>query len=357
MRSSILTLVTVLGLVASSCADDAGLDLSAISDDLSNQDEPAISGDDASPDEDSQPIQDAPDVDDGPDDDPPVKEPLESDAKDGSATLSSFFEGGVSTASEQCMVEGLLADPDLLGAVIAAGPTAEISEMSVDDQVAAVSLGLSCITTEELSESIQANFDADLASDSLAGDAADCVSSRLTDRANPGRSQLLLAFVAVGEDRPPTREQGDLLVALMVDCIDPAFLVDATLASVVDDPLLATALDRGCLDAAVGNDAYLEQFWELFVANADVEFEELPPAQQATIIGPFLECISFGTVIAASAAEDGVELSSESIACIDDALDTGALIDAFVTGVDFDETRLIGAVLPCLSLEELGSLG
>ncbi len=255
------------------------------------------------------------------------------------------------------MIDGLLADPDLLALIIAAGADPELSDLAESDQVAAIDLGLSCLTSEEISASIQAGFDADVASQALAGQAADCVGERVGDKADPDRSQLLLGLVAIGEDRQPTPAQGDLLVDLMVECIDPGFMVDATLASVVDDPLIDAALDRACLDTAIGNDAYLEQFWGLFVANTNAEFEQLPPDQQALIVGPFFECVSFGTVIAASAAEDGVDLSEGTITCIDDAIDPAELVDAFLVGGAFDESEFVSAILPCLSLEELGDLG
>lgn len=359
-------LALVFGLLVAACGDDS-VDLSSIAEDLAEEPE-------TTPSDDPPNTADAPSTDDGeagddpdtpsePSDDdtsndsPPPKDPLPSDAETGSKALSRFFEGGVSPSSEQCMLDGLLAEPDLLGAIITAGPDADVADLSEPDQLAAVELGLSCVTAEEISASIQAGFDADVASQALAGEAADCVGTRLTDDSDPDRTQLLLALVAVGDDQLPTPEQGTLLTALMVECIDAGFLVDATLASVVDDPLLATAIDRGCLDSAIDNEAYMERFWGLFVANSDTEFEDLSAEQQLTIVGPFFECVSFGTVTAASAAEEGVSLSSDTIACIDGAIETDELVDAFVSGGELDESRFVAAVLSCLTPAELAALG
>ena len=62
-------------------------------------------------------------------------------------------------------------------------------------------------------------------------------------------------------------------------------------------------------------------------------------------------------VIAAAAADEGVTLSADTVGCIDGALDTGGLVDTFLTGTELDEAQLFGAILPCLSPEELGALG
>ena len=101
----------------------------------------------------------------------------------------------------------------------------------------------------------------------------------------------------------------------------------------------------------------MEQFWRLFLDNANAEFEELALDQQALIVGPFFECVSFGVAVAAGAAEDGVDLSDGTIACIDDTIDSAALLDAFLRGGPFDESQFVDAILNCLSPEELATLG
>jgi len=349
MTLRIWAVIAVVLLVAA-CGDDT--DLSSMADQTVEDPGPSIAADQANDDHDA----DTTTSTAKPDSDSVAKEALAAEAKEGSDTLSQFFTADISPTSEECMLEGLLDDVDLLAAVVAAGPDAELSDLGEQDQVAAVELGLSCVTTDELSKTIAASFDADLAAEALVGDAADCVSGMLTDESNPDRAQLLLGLVAVSEDLTASPEQSDLLIHMMVECIDSDFLIEATLSG-IDNPLLDTAVDRTCLDATVGADSYLEQFWGLFVENAHSEFEDLAPADQAIVVGPFFECVSFGTVIDASAAEAGVELSTGTIACIDDAIDTGTLVDAFVSGEDFDESQFIAAVLPCLTAEELAALG
>lgn len=351
MTRRICALIAVVALVAA-CGDDT--DLSSVADEPVEDPAPSSSAD-----------QGADDLEAGTDtttstaatgDDSATKDALAVEAKQGSDTLAEFFAADISASSEECMLDGLLDDVDLLAAIVAAGPDAELSDLGEQNRLAALELGLSCVTTDELSETIAASFDADLAAAALAGDAADCVSGMLTDESNPDRAQLLLGLVGLSEDLDPSPEQGDLLVQMMVECIDPDLLIEATLSG-MDNPLLDTAVDRTCLDATVGADSYLEQFWTLLVENAHSEFDDLAPADQAIVVGPFFECVSFGTVISASAAEAGVELSSGSIACIDDALDTGALVDSFVSGEEFDESQFVAEVLPCLTADELAALG
>lgn len=343
--------VIAIVVLAAACGDD--LDLSSVADEPVEDPGPSSDAD-----------QDGDDLEAGTDtttstaatsDDPATKDAISVEAKEGTDTVSEFFAADISASSEECMLEGLVDDVDLLAAIVAAGPDAELSDLGEQDQLAALELGLSCVTNDELSATIAASFDADLAAAGLVGDSADCVSGMLTDESNPDRAQLLLGLVVLSDDLSASPEQGDLLVQMMVECIAPDLLIEATLSG-IDNPLLDAAIDGTCLDATIGADSYLEQFWTLFVENAHSEFEDLAPADQAIVIGPFFECVSFGTVINASAAEAGVELSNGSIACIDDAIDTGALVDSFVSGEELDESLFLAAVLPCLTADELAAL-
>jgi hypothetical protein len=111
-----------------------------------------------------------------------------------------------------------------------------------------------------------------------------------------------------------TEEEALLLADAVIDCVD----VGASFASSVASDSEISAADSACLGEELGG---TEELRGLLASGLREGDEFTPNEDQANVIvDAFLECVSFGGLIADSAADDGVELTAEQIACIDDGV-------------------------------------
>lgn len=169
----------------------------------------------------------------------------------------------------------------------------------------------------------------------------------------PDKRDIIIGFVALGDEQPVPEPSQAPLIETMVTCFPGSALIEAGASDMVADPVFEEAMDLECLGDRLDGET-MRPIWTALVENPGADFEELEPESIEPMMNGMFSCMSFGRVIAAEAAADGVELSEETVACIDTDL---AELDFFQAMNDPAAQQDIGlAVLGCLSPEEAAQL-
>jgi len=255
-------------------------------------------------------------------------EPVADDAETEVAPAEADDE--LSAAFVECLARSAAGDADLLEALIRdpAESYGEIDDAQLD------TLAANAVECRFLEEALGPD------------DSLPCLNEQLTSD-NGGR--LLVALSSVAQERPVPEPLRPLFVDAMDGCHGAEAMADLILAEAESDPAMASAFDRDCLVSEFEQSGSMRTIWEQ-VAVDPTQMEGAAFDVGAEIaISATINCGSMGSVMAAAAAEEGLELSEESIACIDESAEGLDLTDA--TEEDFGI-----AMLACLSQDELGAL-
>ncbi len=247
---------------------------------------------------------------------------------------------------EACLYGKIADDEQLLASLISGQDFEDLEDV---EQARVASLAINCAEPGVLGDYMVDSF-----SDGSGIDAPDEMGVCLEDRLRgPDGEQVILGFIAVGDDRPAPDSARQPLIDTMVECLPGSLFADAITSEISEDPSMADAIDSDCVAEGYEDPSITEDFWTAFVDSPDAEFEDLPPEVQAQFMAPIINCLSFSSIIAAEAEADGVTLSQSTLDCIDDEIADSGLMEDLFAGGEPDEAVLGGAILGCLTAEEL----
>lgn len=265
------------------------------------------------------------------------------------AQASLTLEDAFPPEAEACVLGQLAGQPDLLADVLVAS---EFTDLSDADQATVVSISLGCTEPGVMAAYMVEGFNE--SSEFAAPDGlGDCLEGRMN---GSDGEQVIVGFIAIGNETVVPEDARQPLIDTLTECMSGDLMATAITASFAEDPEMENAVDITCVEDGYNEPGVMEGFWTAMVDNPEVEFEDLPDDVKGEVVGPILDCISFGAVIATEAAADGVTLSAETITCIDDAIAATGLMDALISGEEPDEAALGAALLGCLSADELVQL-
>lgn len=145
-----------------------------------------------------------------------------------------------------------------------------------------------------------------------------------------------------------TDEEAGAMADAVLDCIDVGREFAASIGGDEIDPAAAE-----CMAEALASEraALRSMFVGTFIGGDGYE----PSVDEAGVmVDALLECASFGEMVAAGAAEDGIEFTDEEIACLDDAARRdGVIRDSIIAQVTgdsdtLDEDDFGAAIAECL---------
>jgi len=173
----------------------------------------------------------------------------------------------------------------------------------------------------------------------------DCLNEQLTSGTG---GRLLVALSLLGQEQPVPEPLRPSFVDAMDSCLDAEAVADLMITGVEQDPMLAGAADRDCfVDSFEGSDS-VRAIWEQLASDPTQPDLALLAAESLGVEAA-LTCISAGTMVVAAAAEAGVEISEDSIACIDEAVSD-------INPADFSEEEAGIAMFTCFTEDELAAL-
>ncbi|MCP3909918.1 MAG: hypothetical protein GY713_03090 [Actinomycetia bacterium] len=330
LRQILVSLLLTVALVATACSSSDG-EVSTVAgadtDDQSSEVDPTDDEDGSDPDDAEE-----------------TEEPAEAEV-----AIAEFVSGEVPLEAEKCVARGVLETPGLLSAAMAIGPESEFTDLDQDQQLALLELAVDCAGPELLGEFMAEGF-----SEGMNTDPPDEMATCFADRIAGSEGSLVLAgLAALGNDTAPEPKMKGPVVDLLDDCVPGSLFADVMVAEFATDPTLVDAVDGACISAAYATESSMRPMWEAMVDSPELDLEDLPPKAFEAVVAPLLGCISFGTVIAAGAVSDGLALSPETIACIDDEIRSSGLLETFLVGDEPDEDALVLATVGCMSSEEL----
>ena len=247
---------------------------------------------------------------------------------------------------EACLYGEIADDEQLLAALISGQDFEDLEDV---EQARVASLAINCAEPGVLGDYMVDAFSEGSGIDAP-DEMGDCLEGRMR---GPDGEQVILGFIAVGDDRPAPESARQPLIDTMVECLPGSLFADAITSEIADDPSMADAIDEDCVAEGYEDPSITEDFWTAFVDSPDAEFEELPPEVQAQFMAPIINCLSFSSIIAAEAEADGVTLSQSTLDCIDDKIAESGLMEELFAGGEPDEAVLGAAILGCLSADEL----
>lgn len=235
----------------------------------------------------------------------------------------------------QCLARTAAGDEEFLKALTQIGTDAyaEIDDAQLDK------LAASSVDCGLVEESLGTNDDATMEL------AAPCLNDRLTS-ADGGK--LFVALSAVGQEVPVPEDLRPSFVGAMDSCLGASVMADAIVAEAELDPAMVGVFDRDCLVAEFEASGSINAIWEQ-VAIDPSRLDTFDAGADAAVAAT-VQCASMGAIVAAAAAEDGIEFSADTIACIDEK---AAEVD--ITDAEAEDGFGV-AMLSCLSEDELGAL-
>lgn len=273
----------------------------------------------------------------------PVPETGSTDLNEAAERLAGEFDNELTGAEMACVFAALGDDEALAGSVLGS----DFEDLPVDQQA-----DLTIVMFECAPQATAASFSAALADDDgngLPPEVGECLVTSMTT--SPERRDIIIGFVALGDESAVPAPSQAPLVDTMVTCFPGAALLEA---GAIDDPVFAQAVDMDCLATALDGEA-MRPVWTALVTNPQADFDELDQASIEPMMNGMFSCMSFGRVIAAEAADDGVDLSDDTVACIDTELADLNFVEAMN---DQAAQQQIGiAVLGCLTPEEAAQMG
>lgn len=189
-------------------------------------------------------------------------------------------------------------------------------------------------------------FNIDLPVD-VAADVATCVGDRLDAEGGGALFFGISSFVA-SEQIPEAAKAG--FIDGMTTCVDADAFGDVIFEELIADPQLGSMMDIDCMADLLQTSDFVPEMWRQAADDpAGFSFEEYGYQFGA---GPALRCVSMGGMIALAAAEEGVEIGDETIACIDAELEASNFAERLANGEVTEEGASV-VMLECMSAEEL----
>lgn len=171
--------------------------------------------------------------------------------------------------------------------------------------------------------------------------------------ANPTLLLESKLFVEAGQPAPD--EAGRLFIDAMSTCVPPVIY---TLGLLLDysGPSIAPTIDSSCIDEVHGpGSAAATAYWQGITFGGFAEEGELT-SLATDAMGPIYSCVDPGMGFAAVADEAGVELSDETIACINDDIRELQPLELSLIGGSLEVGAFNGAIAECLSPFEVEAL-
>ncbi len=194
--------------------------------------------------------------------------------------------------------------------------------------------------------------------DTFDDDDADCIVIEMVDT-------LGLARLAQLDINGGPIDQGDIdaLLDSMYRCVDAIELGTMLTAEMAGGNFAIPADARDCVIAGYGERSTVEALLRAGLAAEDPNAALAAEAAQ-TAIAPLVDCIGFGGLMKQEAAADGVTLSEETVACLDEdgndafAEVVGGILtgEAPLAGGDAQE-EVLRLLLGCLSADEMTQMG
>ncbi|MCP5025331.1 MAG: hypothetical protein GY929_03525 [Actinomycetia bacterium] len=269
--------------------------------------------------------------------------------EDPETALTEFIVGEVPVEVEKCVVTGILDDGDLFAATVGLSPSAEMTDLELDDQLALLELSVDCAGPELFGQFMAEGF-AEGSGMAPPDGMSECFAAEFASSDGP---PVMAGLVAVGNGVPANPKVRGPVIDALTECVPASFVTEAVVVELAADPTFEDAADLECIDLAYAEATTIEPLWAAYVDAPTDDFSDMPPEVAVAVFGPLFNCISFGAVMAAEAAADGVDLSAQSVACIDQELAGAGLFEAILAGQEPDEAVLAAAILGCLTPEEL----
>lgn len=347
-RTSLPALLVVITLFSAACVLPTG------DDEVATEGSAGSSDEQTSDDETGAGTDDATDTAEDADNEEPVDNAdAEMPEGEDAEAVSSLISGDIPADVEACVIVGAIGDPPLLAALITAGDDAELSDLEFEDQLALFELAVECGGPDLTGQFISDGF-ADGSGVDAPPEMVDC----FVEKINRDEGALIMAgMIALGDDVAPPEQTKGPLVDTLTNCVPASFLASTAVSELADDPTFVEATDTDCIDAAYADNSLTRPLWVALVDDPGSDFADLPPEVTAEVFSPLFGCISFGQVVAAEAAADGVVLSDGTISCIDDEFVELGFFDSILLGEEPDDAAIGAIVISCFTPEELLQLG
>lgn len=277
---------------------------------------------------------------------PPEERDLASIAPD--VFGSRAFGGDLSTEELSCATQRLAADPKLLNSVL---DSVDPLTLPLEDQADLAIIAFDCAPDAFAAEVFGGL--AVGAEDAIPPAVLQCLVDAVGG-SGPDRRDLVLGFAALGAELPVPPAAQEAVVDTMVICLPGEVFADAVVGSTLGDPTVAAGLDIACIETTFDGEL-MRPVWTALVNDPAADFEDLPPQTIGPMLDAVLSCLSFGRIIAAETALQGVTLSESTIQCIDNEISQLDLAGS-ITG-DTPPPGFESALLGCLTTEELLAIG
>ncbi|MEE9413791.1 MAG: hypothetical protein V3V01_00820, partial [Acidimicrobiales bacterium] len=274
-RSSLLALVLLFVIVLSACggAFDEKVTVPADAGDSASDDGAAEANDSAEPREADTGSADSTTV---PETSPPTTfeaEPAEV-APEQVAQLRKVVEEVVTdlapgTDSDQCVLDGLVADPELLESALQLEVSQSAAGLPLQSQLVLYRLLLDCAGPELVGAEVGAGFAEGAGLATTPGELSECFGAELVAADGP---LVLAGLVAIGEDLAPPSETRDPLVSTLSTCVPAELLIDFAVDELSEDVTFTDALDVACIESANTGDVSTAGIWEAFIDNPELDF-------------------------------------------------------------------------------------
>ncbi len=270
-------------------------------------------------------------------------------------TVLSAISSTVPPAAQACAEEDLLEHPDLYLAIFNAGDLFSITTLPTPDQVTLAGIAIECSGPGVLGQFVAEGL-TEVADATPPATVIDCYETQLQG------AQADLVFVgmtAVNEGVAPTDSARQPTIAALDQCLPASFLVSSFVESLgAGDPAYAQAVDVACVDAAyAAAPGTMVPLWTEFVANPQPEFTGVAPTTITTAFAPTFPCLSLAGVVTSQLALAGIEVSDESLACIDQQLASGEFYQTVLITRTIDPLSVLEILAICLPAEQLAQLG
>lgn len=171
----------------------------------------------------------------------------------------------------------------------------------------------------------------------------ECLAAAMAGEAGP---LAFIGMVAWSEGRQPPESAREPMIDLHVECFPGSALAAAFLSGA--GPQAEGVIDSECIDSVVSDESFLRPIWETVADSVERDPQEL-----LTASAPLFTCLSLGKASSADFASiTGVELSDQTISCIDAAAAELGFWEAALSGPN-PENATQAVVFSCLTEEEL----
>lgn len=283
----------------------------------------------------------------------PADDVSDEESSEATAMLERSSLGDDLSPSEiACVVKGLAGQPDLLANAISG---TDFDELPLDDQVDTALIAMDC-APEAAASQFTDGFTNRMtqAQPEMSDELGECLVGQLSAD-NPARREVMIGFASLGEDLPVPAEAEEALVDSISLCVPGPVFAEWLIAEFADDPQMANAIDTECIRSAFPDET-IRQFWGAMVSQGG-SMDDVDAEATAPLMNALFSCLSMGQIMADQAAQDGIDLSDETITCIDTEMADEDLA-AMMSGNDpAGEARVTSILIGCLSPEELAGLG